>query len=131
MSVEALISLELDQRRMADVVQGLRALPEVLEVKVQAGREDLLVHVAIASLEALQVLTASIVDIDGVRKTTSTFSVCTPIPFRLHPLLDRVTADTGWSIHASVGRLATATRGRRWDPEAARDPGAFSTCFLR
>ena len=96
MPVEALISLELDQRLMAGVVAGLERLPEVLEVKTQAGREDLLVHVAIASLEALQVLTAAIVDIDGVRKTTSTFSVGTPIPYRLQPLLDRVTEDTGW-----------------------------------
>jgi DNA-binding Lrp family transcriptional regulator len=96
MPVEALISIELDQRRMAGVVAGLERLPEVLEVKTQAGREDLLVHVAIASLEALQVLTAAIVEIDGVRKTTSTFSVGTPIAYRLQPLLDRVTQDAGW-----------------------------------
>lgn len=96
MPVQALISLELDQRRMDNVVDGLKRLPEVLEVKTQAGREDLLVHVAIASLEALQVLTAAIVDIDGVRKTTSTFSVGTPIPYRLQPLLDRVTETSGW-----------------------------------
>ena len=96
MPVEALVSLELDQRRMANVVDGLRKLPEVLEVKLQAGREDLLVHVAISSLEALQILTASIVDIEGVRKTTSTFSVGAPIPFRMQPLLDRITEDTGW-----------------------------------
>lgn len=96
MPVQALISLELDQRRMGNVVDGLKRLPEVLEVKTQAGREDLLVHVAIASLEALQVLTAAIVDIDGVRKTTSTFSVGTPIPYRLQPLLDRVTETSGW-----------------------------------
>jgi DNA-binding Lrp family transcriptional regulator len=96
MPVEALISIELDQRRMIKVIQGLERLPEVLEVKVQAGREDLLVHAAIASLEALQVLTASIVEIDGVRKTTSSFSVGTPIPYRLQPVLDRITADRGW-----------------------------------
>ena len=96
MPVQALISLELDQRRLADVLEGLRALPEVLEVKIQAGREDLLAHVAISSLEALQVLTAAIVEIEGVRKTTSTFSVATPIPFRVQPLLDHITADAGW-----------------------------------
>jgi DNA-binding Lrp family transcriptional regulator len=96
MPVEALVSIELDQRRMFDVIDGLKKLPEVLEVKVQAGREDLLVHVAIASLEALQVLTAAIVDIEGVRKTTSSFSVGTPIPYRLQPLLDRLTKDAGW-----------------------------------
>ncbi|GAA3518124.1 Lrp/AsnC ligand binding domain-containing protein [Aeromicrobium panaciterrae] len=96
MPVQALVSLELDQRRLANVVEGLRGLPEVLEVKIQAGREDLLVHVAISSLEALQVLTAAIVDIEGVRKTTSTFSVATPIPFRVQPLLDHITTGTGW-----------------------------------
>lgn len=96
MSVQALISLELDQRKMRQVVAGLGELPEVLEIKIQAGREDLLVHVAISSLEALQVLTASIVDIDGVRKTTSTFSVATPIPYRVQPLLDHITAGSGW-----------------------------------
>lgn len=96
MPVQAVISLELDQRVMPQVVSGLRDLPEVLEIQIQAGREDLVVHVAIASLEALQVLTASIVDIDGVRKTTSTFSVSTPIPYRVQPLLDHITADSGW-----------------------------------
>ncbi|MCL3817304.1 Lrp/AsnC family transcriptional regulator [Aeromicrobium wangtongii] len=96
MPVQALVSLEIDQRQMPGVVAGLRELPEVLEIKIQAGREDLLVHVAISSLEALQVLTASIVEIDGVRKTTSTFSVATPIPFRVQPLLDHITAGVGW-----------------------------------
>jgi DNA-binding Lrp family transcriptional regulator len=96
MPVQALISIELDQRRMTEVVHGLSRVPEVLEVKVQAGREDLLAHVALASLEALQKLTVAIVDIDGVRKTTSTFSVGTPIPYRLQPLLDLLTEKAGW-----------------------------------
>jgi DNA-binding Lrp family transcriptional regulator len=94
--VQALISLELDQRRLKDIVAGLKLLPEVLEVKIQAGREDLLVHVALTSLEALQVLTSAIVDIEGVRKTTSTFSVETPIPFRVQPLLELITQNAGW-----------------------------------
>lgn len=96
MPVEALVSVEMDQRLMPQVIEGLGRLPEVLEVKVQAGREDLLVHIAIASLEALQALTASIVEIDGVRKTTSSFSVGTPVAFRLQPLLDRITDGAGW-----------------------------------
>lgn len=94
--VQALVSLEIDQRKMPDVVAGLRKLPEVLELNIQVGREDLLVHVAISSLEALQDLTASIVVIDGVRKTTSTFSVSTPIPYRIQPLLEAITQDAGW-----------------------------------
>lgn len=96
MPVQALVSLELDQRLLKQIVEGLAALPEVIEVKLQAGREDLLVHVALESLEALQVLTSAIVDIDGVRKTTSTFSVATPVPFRVQPLLDLITRNAGW-----------------------------------
>lgn len=94
--VQALINLELDQRALADIIEGLKKLPEVLEVRIQAGREDLLVHVAISSLEALRELTSAIVAIDGVRKTTSTFSVATPIEFRVQPLLEHITEDAGW-----------------------------------
>ncbi|MCZ4522323.1 Lrp/AsnC family transcriptional regulator [Rhodococcus ruber] len=102
--VQALISLEIDQRKLAAVVEGLTELPEVLEIKIQAGREDVLAHVAISSLAALQVLTASIVDIDGVRKTTSEFSVATPTPYRVQPLLEHITARSGW------GRSTPAVR---------------------
>ncbi|MGP3534276.1 Lrp/AsnC family transcriptional regulator [Microbacterium sp. RD1] len=95
-AVEALITLEIDQRRMATVVRGLHALPEVLEVRIQAGREDILAHVGIASLEDLQVLTTAIVGIEGVRKTTSMFTVSTPVRYRLAPLLRKLTAEAGW-----------------------------------
>ena len=96
MPVQALVTLEIDQRVMSPIIRGLQLLPEVLEVRIQAGREDLLVHVAIGSLEELQKLTAAIVEIDGVRKTTSTFTVATPIPFRVEPLLRQLTKDAGW-----------------------------------
>lgn len=96
MPVQALVTLEIDQRVMVPIVHGLQLLPEVLEVRIQAGREDLLVHVAIGSLEELQELTAAIVQIDGVHKTTSTFTVSTPIPYRIEPLLRELTKDAGW-----------------------------------
>jgi DNA-binding Lrp family transcriptional regulator len=102
LAVHALVSLEIDQRAMGQIVDGLAALPEVLEVRIQAGREDLLVRVAIASLEALQSLTAAIVAIEGVRKTTSTFTVATPVRYRAQPLLEKVTA------HAGYGRSTPA-----------------------
>lgn len=96
MPVQALVTLEIDQRIMSAIVRGLQQLPEVLEVRIQAGREDLMVHVAIPSLEKLQELTAAIVQIEGVRKTTSTFTVATPIRYRVEPLLRKITKDTGW-----------------------------------
>lgn len=96
MPIQATVTLEIDQRLMTPIVRGLQRLPEVLEVRIQAGREDLAVHVAIPSLEDLQELTAAIVQIDGVRKTTSTFTVATPIPHRIEPLLRKITKDAGW-----------------------------------
>lgn len=94
--LQALVSIELDQRLLDGIVRRLADLPEVVEVRIQAGREDILVPVAIASLAALQELTASIVAIEGVRKTTSTFHVSTPVPFRVQPLLQKLTEDAGW-----------------------------------
>jgi DNA-binding Lrp family transcriptional regulator len=96
MPIQAMVTLEIDQRVMASIVRGLQRLPEVLEVRIQAGREDLMLHVAIPSLEDLQELTAAIVQIDGVRKTTSTFTVSTPVPYRVEPLLRKLTRDAGW-----------------------------------
>ena len=96
MPIQATVTLEIDQRLMTPIIRGLQRLPEVLEVRIQAGREDLMVHVAIPSLEGLQALTAAVVEIDGVRKTTSTFTVATPIPHRIEPLLRKVTKDAGW-----------------------------------
>lgn len=96
LAVQALVTLDIDQRVMGRVLEGLRALPEVLEVRIQAGREDLLVRVALTSLEALQALTAAIVAIEGVRKTTSTFTVATPVPYRVQPVLEMHTANAGW-----------------------------------
>ncbi|WP_435126693.1 Lrp/AsnC family transcriptional regulator [Actinacidiphila sp. bgisy144] len=94
--LQALVSLEVDQRLLPSIVRGLRELPSVLEVRIQSGREDLLVHVAIESLEDHQKLTMAIVAIDGVRKTTSTFMVSTPVPYRVQPLLEEVARGTGW-----------------------------------
>lgn len=107
MPIQAMVTLEIDQRVMASIVRGLQRLPEVLEVRIQAGREDLQVHVAIPSLEDLQELTAAIVQIDGVRKTTSTFTVSTPIQHRIEPLLRKITQDAGWGRSTPA---PTATR---------------------
>lgn len=121
MPVQALVSVELDQRLLGPIVHGLAQLPEVLEVKIQAGREDILVHVAISSLEALQVVTAAIVGIEGVRKTTSTFSVASAVPFRVQPLLHKLTEDTGWG--RSTPALAP-TRGARKGRRGAHSTGS-------
>jgi DNA-binding Lrp family transcriptional regulator len=124
LAVHALVTLEIDQRLMGRIVDGLAALPEVLEVRIQAGREDLLVRVAIESLEALQTLTAAIVAIDGVRKTTSTFTVSTPVPYRTQPLLEKATASAGWGRSTPAPQSSLEAVAPRTTVAAGRAPAA-------
>lgn len=94
--VQAFVGLELDQRQLRNVVIALSQIPEVLEVTTQAGREDLLVRVASATLQELQAAAARMVDIPGVRHTNTTLTVSTPLPYRVQPLLDHLTKELGW-----------------------------------
>lgn len=94
--VQAFVGLELDQRQMAQVIERLSEIPQVLEVTTQAGREDLLVKVAAATLADLQHAVARMIEISGVRHSNTTLSVSTPLPFRVQPLLDHLTSEAGW-----------------------------------
>jgi DNA-binding Lrp family transcriptional regulator len=103
--VEAVISVQIDQRRMRGIVEELRRIPGVLAARIQTGSEDLLLQGATRTLEDLQDLTAAIVEIDGVRGTTTTLSVATPIAFRTQLLLDELAEGRGW------GRAEGSPRG--------------------
>lgn len=94
--VQAFIALELDQRRIATVVERLIELPHVLEINTQAGREDLLVRVAAPTNAQLQEVAAQIIDVEGVRHTVTTMIVSTPLAFRTQPLLSRLTEGSGF-----------------------------------
>ncbi|WP_262849447.1 Lrp/AsnC family transcriptional regulator [Mumia quercus] len=94
--VQAFVDVELDQRRMAHVVEEISQIPEVLEIITQAGREDLRVRVAAVTHAELQEVVVRIIDTDGVRHTTSTLAISTPLPYRVQPLLEKVTRETGY-----------------------------------
>jgi DNA-binding Lrp family transcriptional regulator len=94
--VQAFVGLELDQRKMSPVVAELADMPHVLEINTQAGREDLLARVAAPTHGELQQVITQMIEIDGVRHTVTTMIVSTPLPFRTQPLLDRLTAGSGF-----------------------------------
>ncbi|MGS0562686.1 Lrp/AsnC family transcriptional regulator [Microbacterium aurugineum] len=95
-AVQAFVALELDQRRLLRVVEGLTEIPQVLEINTQAGREDLLVRVGAVTHRDLQGAVARIIEIEGVRSTMTTMIVSTPLPLRTQPLLDHLTAQAGF-----------------------------------
>ncbi|MGH1565137.1 Lrp/AsnC family transcriptional regulator [Mumia sp. DW29H23] len=94
--VQAFVEVELDQRRMAYVVKAITQLPEVLEIVTQAGRADLHVRVAAVSHAELQEVVVRIIDTEGVRHTTTTLAISTPLPYRVQPILDKITRERGY-----------------------------------
>jgi DNA-binding Lrp family transcriptional regulator len=95
-SMEAFVGLEVQQGRLAAIVEDLKAMPQVLEIQVTTGREDLLVRVATETQADLQQLVEAIVGIAGVVHSTTTLALTTPLPYRAVPLLKHVTRDAGW-----------------------------------
>jgi DNA-binding Lrp family transcriptional regulator len=95
-SMEAFIGLEVQQGRLASIVDALTAMPQVLEIHATTGREDLLVRVATETQADLQQLIEAIVVIAGVVHSTTTLALTTPLPYRAVPLLKHITRDAGW-----------------------------------
>ncbi len=96
LAVQAFVALEINQVSMSSVVDGLAQIPQVLEVHATTGREDLLVRVATGTQAELQELVVRILAIPGVAHSSTTLALTTPLPYRVIPLLDETTRDTGW-----------------------------------
>lgn len=95
-AVQAFVALELDQRRLARVVEDLTEIAHVLEINTQAGRDDLLVRVAAPTHRDLQEAVTRMIEVEGVRHTVTTMIVSTPLPLRTQPLLEHLTAEAGF-----------------------------------
>ena len=102
MPVQAFVGAELDQGRIPNVVEGLSAIPQVLEVHTTSGREDLLIRIAAASHEDLLHVLEAILGLGGVAHTTTTLALTTPVPYRTQPLLDHVTREAGRGRSAAL-----------------------------
>jgi DNA-binding Lrp family transcriptional regulator len=95
-SMEAFVGLEVQQGRLASIIDALTAMPQVLEIHATTGREDLLVRVATQTQADLQQLIEAIVGTAGVVHSTTTLALTTPLPYRAVPLLKHITRDAGW-----------------------------------
>lgn len=104
--VQAFVALEVRQSELTAIARSMAAIPEVLEVHATTGREDLLVRVATSSQAELQRLVEDIVALPGVVHSSTTLALTTPLPYRIEPLLQALTRDSGW------GRSTPAPDGR-------------------
>ena len=111
----AFIGLEIEQGKLATVVQELSTVPQILEVHATTGREDLLVRVAAADQTELQRLIERVVLIDGVVHSTTTLALTTPLPYRAVPLLRELTQGSGWGRSSPTTVTAQTSQRRRTD----------------
>lgn len=95
-AVQAFVALEVRQSELSAIARSMADIPEVLEVHATTGREDLLVRVATVSQADLQHLVEQIVSLPGVRHSSTTLALTTPLPYRITPLLRALTERSGW-----------------------------------
>jgi DNA-binding Lrp family transcriptional regulator len=85
----AFVWLQIAQGRLAEAVERLGAVPEILETHGTSGQHDLLCRVVARSTEHLQEIIAHILTSPAVQRTDTTIALSTQIPYRIEPLLLR------------------------------------------
>ena len=88
--VLAFVTLEIAQGRLADVVEHLAGIPEVLEVHSTTGPGDLHARVVARTNEHLQQVIAAILDVAGIVRTTTQIALTEQLPYRVLPLIAQV-----------------------------------------
>lgn len=103
-TVEAFAALALQQGRLIDVVEQLSRMPHVLEIHATTGREDLLVRLATTSHAELQELIQRILALGGVSHSVTSLALTTPLPYRIQPLIDYLTHESGWGRSTGLSK---------------------------
>lgn len=83
------MATQVDQPRLEDVVEQLRAIPEVVQAFGLSGQADLLVRVVCRDTEDLYRVNKLVLACDGVQRTETWLAMGELIPFRLAPVLER------------------------------------------
>lgn len=84
--------LEIAQGQRAGVSEQLAAIDEVCEVHATTGQGDLFVRLVARSNADLQRVIDDVVAVSGVRHTSTSIALSTPVPSRVRPLLERLAA---------------------------------------
>ncbi|TDD35228.1 Lrp/AsnC family transcriptional regulator [Nonomuraea terrae] len=83
----AFVQLQIAQGRLAEAVERLRSVPEILEAHGTSGQHDLLCRVVAKSTDHLQDIIADVLTSPAVQRTDTTIALSTQIPYRIEPLL--------------------------------------------
>ena len=112
-AISAFVFIELNQGRLAEAVELLEAVPEVLEADAISGPQDLVCRLAARDTEHLQDIVNRALSNPAIRRTTSYIALSEQIPYRTGPLLesaaDQATSASNGST--SAGGAASTPRG--------------------
>jgi DNA-binding Lrp family transcriptional regulator len=86
--VTAFATLEIAQGRGRDVEEHLAQIAEVLEAHTITGPGDLLVRIVARSNEHLQHVIDRVLEVDGIRRTSTVIALSSPVPYRVLPLVE-------------------------------------------
>lgn len=87
--LEAFILTTVKQRKLSPISATLAEVPEVVQVHGLAGVADLLVHVVARDADDLYRIAGRILDIDGVRRTTTGLVMGAFVQHRIAQLIAR------------------------------------------
>ena len=85
--VLAFTTLEIAQGRLADVVEHLRDIPEVLEAHATSGPGDLHCRLVARNNAHLQDVINRVLEVQGISRTTTVLALSDQIPYRVLPLV--------------------------------------------
>jgi DNA-binding Lrp family transcriptional regulator len=81
-AVSAFVNLQISQGRGRSVGEALVAVPEVIEAWMTTGPSDLICWMVARDNDHLGELIATLLEIPGVTRTTTSLMLATPIPSR-------------------------------------------------
>jgi DNA-binding Lrp family transcriptional regulator len=87
--ISAFITVTVQQKELASIVDRIAAIPEVLQALGMSGAADLMVQVVCTDAHDLFRIDGEILAIEGVERTETSLSMGELIPFRMGPLLGR------------------------------------------
>ena len=85
----AFVHIHIHQRRLAEIVEALSRIPELVEAHGLTGSADILARVVADGAEELFRVNGRILAIDGVKRADTSLSMAELIPHRMLPLLRR------------------------------------------
>jgi DNA-binding Lrp family transcriptional regulator len=85
--ISAFMLIELTQGRLAEAVERLASVPEVLEADAVSGPQDLICRVVARDTEHLQELVNQLLGTPAIRRCTSYIVLSRQVPARTGPLV--------------------------------------------